>query len=87
MIRYLDATVRCGINLVICSSGYNETQLKIIKKYSDKIGIIWAPNVTDGINILSALSKMVKNSWPEADISMIETHHSGKKGISGTAAY
>jgi len=85
VMHYMDAMVRCSIDMVICSTGYNETQFNMLKKYADKIGIIWAPNITDGINILSKLSKMIKNSWPEADISIIEIHHSGKKGISGTA--
>ena len=85
VMHYIDAIVRCSVDIVICSTGYNETQFNMLKKYADKIGIIWAPNITDGINILSKLSKMVKDSWPEADISIIETHHSEKKGISGTA--
>jgi 4-hydroxy-tetrahydrodipicolinate reductase len=85
VMHYVEATARCSVNMVICSTGFNETQLNMLKKNTDKIGIVWAPNITDGINILSKLSKIVKKSWPEADISIIETHHSVKKGISGTA--
>lgn len=85
VMHYMDAAVRCSTNIVICSSGYNEIQLNMLKKYADKIGILWTPNITDGINILSSISKMVKAGWPDSDISIIETHHSGKKGISGTA--
>jgi 4-hydroxy-tetrahydrodipicolinate reductase len=85
ILRYLEPTVRQGANLVVCSTGYDEIQLEKFKRHTERIGIVWAPNVTDGINILSSLSKLVKSSWPDADISVIETHHSAKEDISGTA--
>jgi 4-hydroxy-tetrahydrodipicolinate reductase len=85
IMHYLEATARCGVNLVICSTGYNEDQLNMLRSYSDEIGIVCAPNITDGINVLLQCCKMVKAGWPEADMSIIETHHSGKKDISGTA--
>ncbi|HEQ71637.1 MAG TPA: 4-hydroxy-tetrahydrodipicolinate reductase [Spirochaetia bacterium] len=85
ILHYLEPTARQRVNLVICSTGYNETQLEMIKKYSTEIGILWAPNITDGINILAKISTIVKKEWPDADISIIETHHAGKKGMSGTA--
>ncbi|MBN2443113.1 MAG: 4-hydroxy-tetrahydrodipicolinate reductase [Spirochaetales bacterium] len=85
VMHYLDATARCGVNIVICSTGYDEAQLAMIKKYAEDIGIIWAPNITDGINILSNISQVVKTQWPDADISIVETHNSEKSGISGTA--
>ncbi|MBN1410382.1 MAG: 4-hydroxy-tetrahydrodipicolinate reductase [Spirochaetales bacterium] len=85
LMNYLDTIAECEVNLVICSTGYNDTQINRIKEKSKDFGIAWCPNITDGINMLSKLGRIVKESWPEADISIIETHHSMKKGISGTA--
>lgn len=85
VMHYMELSAQYKVNMVVCSTGYNETQLNKLKKYSDRIGILWAPNITDGINIIFKLSKILKEDWPEADISIIETHFSEKKGLSGTA--
>ncbi len=85
IMHYIETTARHGVNIVICSTGYDGEQLSQIKKYADRIGIIRAPNITDGINIMSNISQIVKAQWPDADISIIETHNSDKGGISGTA--
>jgi 4-hydroxy-tetrahydrodipicolinate reductase len=85
VMHYMEVSAQHKVNVVVCSTGYDETQLNKLKKYSDRIGILWAPNNTDGINIIFKLSKILKEEWPEADISIIETHFAAKKGISGTA--
>jgi 4-hydroxy-tetrahydrodipicolinate reductase len=85
VMHYMKLSSQYNVNVVVCSTGYDETQLNKLKKYSDEIGILWAPNITDGINIILKLSKILREEWPEADISIIETHFAAKKGISGTA--
>jgi 4-hydroxy-tetrahydrodipicolinate reductase len=82
---YIDILSCCDMNLVICSHKFNEEQRTYINKCYDKIGIIWAPNVTEGINILIYLARMVKNIWPDSDLEIIEYHFSKKKDISETA--
>ena len=85
VLHYIDINVQHGVNLVICSTGYNKTQIDLIKSKAENIGILLAPNITMGINLLLKLSKIAKRNLPEADISIIETHHSAKQDISGTA--
>jgi len=85
ILHYLDTIAKYNVNVVICSTGYNKDQINVIKEYGKQVGIVHAPNVTDGINILARLSRLVKENWPEADISVIETHFSGKKDVSATA--
>jgi 4-hydroxy-tetrahydrodipicolinate reductase len=82
---YIDILSRCGVNLVICSTNFKEEQRTYINKCCNKIGVVWAPNVTEGINILMYLARVVKNIWPDSDIEIIEYHFSKKKDISKTA--
>ncbi|MBN1385285.1 MAG: 4-hydroxy-tetrahydrodipicolinate reductase [Elusimicrobia bacterium] len=85
VIECLPVLVKYHINLVICSTNVNKLQLNIIRRYSKKIGIVMATTVTEGINIVMAISKLVKKVWPDAEIAIIETHHSQKRDTSRTA--
>jgi 4-hydroxy-tetrahydrodipicolinate reductase len=85
VVSYIDLLCRYGINLVICSTNFKPEQREHINSRCDSIGIVWAPNVTEGINILMYLGKVVKRIWPESDIEIIEYHFSNKKDISKTA--
>lgn len=85
VLHYLEDTASLGINMVICSTGYNEAQINVIQSFTDRMGLVWAQNITDGINILAKLGEFVKDAWPDSDISIIETHFSEKKGVSATA--
>lgn len=83
--EYIDAVSEQNINLVVCSTNFKEQQRKYVNSYSEKIGIVWAPNITEGINILISLGKIVKSIWPDSDVEILEYHFSKKKDISKTA--
>jgi 4-hydroxy-tetrahydrodipicolinate reductase len=83
--EYIDTAALNGVNFVICSTNFTEKQKETVNMYGDRIGIVWAPNVTEGINILISLGKIVKAIWPESDMEIIEYHFSNKKEISKTA--
>ena len=85
VMSYIELLAHYKTNLVICSTNYNEKQRKYINGCGNQIGIVWAPNVTEGINILMYLGKVVKDIWPESDVEIIEYHFSKKKDISKTA--
>ncbi len=85
VIDYIPALAKRKVNLVICSTNFTKAQQEHINKFSDRIGIVWAPNVTEGINILISLGKIVKSIWPDADTEILEYHFSRKKDISKTA--
>ncbi len=82
---YVETAASNGVNLVICSTGYTDEQREHISGFLKDIGMVWAPNVTEGINVLIALTKIVKQIWPDADIEILEYHFSKKKDISRTA--
>lgn len=73
---------------VICTTGFTEEELAWISKFVTKnhMGVVYAPNVTLGINVLIAALKVVARALPSFDYRITETHHNKKKDRpSGTA--
>jgi 4-hydroxy-tetrahydrodipicolinate reductase len=85
VVSYIEILRKYRVNLVICSTNFTPQQREYVNNCCNSIGIVWAPNVTEGINILMYLAKMVKKIWPKSDIEIIEYHFSKKKDISKTA--
>lgn len=84
----LGACKNYGVPAVVCTTGFTDEDLDWIKKlaWSQKIGIVYAPNVTLGINVLMSVLKTVTRALPFFDYQITEIHHSKKYDIpSGTA--
>ena len=84
----LNACRMHGIPGVICTTGFTDEEVDWMIKlaWSHKMGIVYAPNVTLGINVLLSLMKMVTRALPMYDYQITETHHNRKHDIpSGTA--
>ena len=73
--------------VVIGTTGFSKKEENIIKKYSKKIPILKAGNMSLGINLLMYLTEIVSKSLGANFLSKIlETHHKHKKDHpSGTA--
>ena len=73
--------------VVIGTTGFNRNQEKQIKKYSKKIPILKAGNMSLGINLLMYLTEITSKSLNDDYLSKIfEIHHKHKKDYpSGTA--
>jgi 4-hydroxy-tetrahydrodipicolinate reductase len=73
--------------VVIGTTGFNKNQEKQIKKYSKKIPILKAGNMSLGVNLLMYLTEIASKSLNEEYFSKIfEVHHKYKKDFpSGTA--
>lgn len=77
-----------GVNLVIGTTGFNKTQLNELKKIATqfKIGLVYAPNISTGINILLLIIQTLAKLLPTYDVEITEYHHRHKKDApSGTA--
>jgi len=75
-----------NMGIVIGTTGFSEEEVHQLKRYGNKLKILYAPNITDGINILMSAAKVIHNLWKEADVEIIEEHFSTKKDSpSGTA--
>ena len=73
--------------VVIGTTGFTKKEESLIKKYSKKISILKAGNMSLGVNLLMYLTEITSGSLGENYLSKIfETHHKYKKDYpSGTA--
>ena len=73
--------------VVIGTTGFDKTQENQIKKYSKKIPILKAGNMSLGVNLLMYLTEIASKSLNESYLTKIfEVHHKHKKDYpSGTA--
>jgi 4-hydroxy-tetrahydrodipicolinate reductase len=73
--------------VVIGTTGFNRSQENQIKKYSKKIPILKAGNMSLGVNLLMYLTEIASKSLSDKYLSKIlEVHHKHKKDYpSGTA--
>jgi len=77
---------KSGANAVLCTTGYDEVDLKKIDEISKKVAIFRSGNMSLGINILIELVKTASKSLTGFDIEIIEKHHNQKLDApSGTA--
>lgn len=83
----VEKCLAAGKKMVIGTTGLNDEQKKIITDASRDIAIVFAPNMSIGVNLCLQLLKMTAGVMGEdADIEIIEAHHRGKKDApSGTA--
>lgn len=76
-----------GVSMVIGTTGLDPEQTKAIHEAAKKIPILWAANMSLGVNILFALvEKTAAMLDPAYDIEVLEMHHRHKiDAPSGTA--
>lgn len=82
-----DMCCKKKINLVICTTDFNEEQLKFIteKTVQEKIGVVYAPTLTIGINILMNFVKKMSKLFPDFSFEIIERHGKNKSSPTRTA--
>lgn len=79
---------RMKVNMVIGTTGFSVLDLNRIETlaYNNHIGIVYAPNITPGVNVLMILTKLASILLNNYDFQISEIHHKNKKDIpSGTA--
>lgn len=86
-IGYLNSCKKLGKSMVIGTTGFDDEQLKLINKTATDIPIVFAPNMSAGVNLtLKLLEKASKVIGEDSDIEIVEAHHKHKvDSPSGTA--
>ncbi|MDA3797564.1 MAG: 4-hydroxy-tetrahydrodipicolinate reductase [Kiritimatiellae bacterium] len=79
------AEKHCAV--VIGTTGLTPEETEVVRKESFKIPVVWAPNMSVGVNLLFALTKKVAEILgPDYDAEIVEMHHRHKQDApSGTA--
>lgn len=80
-----EGLIENGTPLVSAVSNYGADSLVKIKEVSQYCKVLWAPNITIGINFLILASQVLKEIAPFTDIQIIEEHFRDKADVSGTA--
>jgi 4-hydroxy-tetrahydrodipicolinate reductase len=86
-LRHLAACVTSGKAMVIGTTGFNETQLDLIRQGSTRIPIAMSPNFAVGVNVVFKLAETAAKILGDAyDVEIVEAHHRHKVDApSGTA--
>jgi len=76
------------VNIVVATTGFSKLALQklfvMTRKYHN--GIVYAPNITLGVNVMMLLTNIASNILSNYDFQITEVHHSKKKDSpSGTA--
>ena len=82
----LNYTRKIGAAAVIGTTGHTEEEKALIHAASQEIPVFYAGNVSLGIAVLCRLVKQAASYFPDADIEIVEMHHTRKVDApSGTA--
>ena len=84
---HIEACVRHHVNLVIGTTGFDEAGKAAIAKAAESIGIVFAPNMSVGVNatlkLLDMAARILNSGY---DVEVFEAHHHHKVDApSGTA--
>lgn len=81
-----DLAERLGIPIVIATTGHTEAEIDTIHRAAENIPVFFAANMSVGVALLCDLAKRAAAAFPDADIEIVERHHTRKLDApSGTA--
>lgn len=88
VVKNAKVFARMKVNMVIGTTGFSNMDLKrlfvLTRKYHN--GIVYAPNITLGVNVLMLLTNLASSILNNYDFQITEVHHKHKKDApSGTA--
>lgn len=86
-LRHLEYCAAHGIKMIIGTTGFDDAGKAAIAAAAEKTAIMFAPNMSVGVNVTMKLLEMAAKSFAEGyDIEIIEAHHRHKVDApSGTA--
>lgn len=83
------AEICCKVqkNLVICTTNFTDSEQAFLKELgeSGQFGLVYAPNLTVGINLLMEFVAKLSRILPEFDFEIVERHRKDKPRITTTA--
>jgi 4-hydroxy-tetrahydrodipicolinate reductase len=87
IMEYIELCRKAGKTIIIGTTGYSEAQKATMAEAAKDIAIVFAPNMSVGVNLsLKLLEMTAKVMGDYTDIEIIEAHHRHKVDApSGTA--
>ncbi len=86
-MMHLEICLQAGRKMVIGTTGLSDEQKVALQKASEQIAIVFAPNMSVGVNLcLKLLETAARVMGEQSDIEIVEAHHRHKVDApSGTA--
>lgn len=86
-LKHLEFCAEHGIKMIIGTTGFDEAGKAAIAAAAKKTAVVFAPNMSVGVNVTLKLLEMAAKSFSQGyDIEIIEAHHRHKVDApSGTA--
>ena len=86
-LHHLEYCAANGKQMVIGTTGFDEAGKAAIRAAAEKTAVVFAPNMSVGVNVTLKLLEMAARSFSEGyDIEIVEAHHRHKVDApSGTA--
>jgi 4-hydroxy-tetrahydrodipicolinate reductase len=86
-LEHLKAVAEAGKAMVIGTTGLNPTQVGELKWLAEHTRVVFAPNMSVGVNLMFKVVEMIAGVLTEGyDVEIVEAHHRMKKDApSGTA--
>lgn len=86
-LKHLEYCAAHGIRMIIGTTGFDDAGKAAIAAAAEKTAIVFAPNMSVGVNVTMKLLELAAKSFAEGyDIEIIEAHHRHKVDApSGTA--
>ena len=86
-LTHLEWCAAHGVKVIIGTTGFDDAGKEAIRKAAEKTAIMFAPNMSVGVNVTLKLLELAAKSLSEGfDIEIIEAHHRHKVDApSGTA--
>lgn len=86
-LEHIKVCVEHGVKVIIGTTGFDEAGKQVIQKASESIAIVFAPNMSVGVNatlkLLEVAAKILASGY---DVEVFEAHHKHKVDApSGTA--
>jgi 4-hydroxy-tetrahydrodipicolinate reductase len=66
-----------GTGYVVATTGFREQEVERLRQYAH-LRLLYAPAISDGINVVLKLCEVVQRLWAESDKAIIEHHFRGK---------
>ena len=86
-LHHLEICQQLGVHIVVGTTGFNAQQKAVLGAAAQKIGVMFAPNMSVGVNLIFKLLETASRVLSQGyDIEIIEAHHRHKVDApSGTA--
>lgn len=82
----LDFAIKISKPIVIATTGFDQSEIDMINAAAKEIPIFLSANLSMGVALLADFSRRAAESFPDADVEIVEAHHNKKADApSGTA--